>query len=101
MKLQRTAPVRTESNYAAFSAGLGQLPAWVPEGPVLRLPGLLKVTGMGRSKAYEVMKSDPEFPQGIPLFDSDRSPRFWWTEQVLAWMKGREAKFKRHLEVRS
>jgi hypothetical protein len=56
---------------------------------------------MGRSKAYEVMKNDPEFPKGIPLFDSDRSPRFWWTEQVLAWMKGREAKFKRQQEVRS
>jgi predicted DNA-binding transcriptional regulator AlpA len=101
MTLQDTAPVRHGLDYATFAAGLGEMPAWIPDGPALRFAQLLKVTGMGRSKAYEVMKSDPEFPQGIPLFDSDRSPRFWWTEQVLTWMRGREAKFKRQQAVRS
>lgn len=86
---------------AAYAAQPGPFPAWVPDGPTLRFSELLRVIRVKRSKAYELMKSDPEFPKGIPLFDSEYSPRFWWTDQALAWLKGREEKFKRRQEVRS
>lgn len=94
MTLSRPAP-----DHAASAAGPDLHPAWVPDGPALRFPELLKVIRMGRSSAYEMMKKNPDFPKGIPLFDSDRSPRFWWTDQVLAWMRGREAKVQRQVEA--
>lgn len=94
-------PPRNVAEYTAFAAESSHVPSWVPDGPTLRFPDLLKVIRMGRSTVYEVMKSDPSFPKGIPLFDYDRSPRFWWTDQVLGWMKGREAKFMRQLEARA
>ncbi|MFK3844738.1 AlpA family phage regulatory protein [Stenotrophomonas sp. PS02297] len=69
-----------------------------PDSPTLRLRGLLKATSLGRSKAFELMKTDPDFPQGIPLYDSDRSPKFYWTHEVMAWMEARAAKFRGHKE---
>lgn len=77
--------------------GIGRdliVPAWQPEGPTLRLKELLKVVRVSRSKAYELMKSDPDFPQGIPLYDSDQSPKFYWTHEAMAWVEARSNKFR-------
>lgn len=56
---------------------------------------LLKETQLTRSKAYEKMQKnhanfDPSFPQGIPLYDSDRSPKFWWSHEVVVWLTQRD-----------
>jgi hypothetical protein len=40
------------------------------------------------------MKSDPDFPQGIPLYDSDQSPKFYWTHEAMAWVEARSNKFR-------
>lgn len=68
--------------------------AWQPDSPTLTFKGLLKVTSLSRSKAYELMKSDPGFPAGIPRYDGERSPKFYWTHEVMAWLEARSNKFR-------
>ena len=56
---------------------------------------LLEETNLSKSKAYEKLNPDHEnfdsiFPQGVPLYDSERSPRFWWSHEVVAWLKQRD-----------
>ncbi len=67
------------------------------EEPIVRFRELLKVTQVGRSKAYELMNPkhrnfDPDFPSGFPLFDSPRSPKAWYREDAIAWVEGRANK---------
>ena len=69
-------------------------PTWQPDGPTLRFKGVLKVTGLSKSKAYELMKTDAAFPQGTPLYDGERSPKYYWTDEVMAWAKTRTSKFR-------
>jgi predicted DNA-binding transcriptional regulator AlpA len=69
-------------------------PAWQPDSPAMLLSDLLRATKISRSKAYELMKSDPDFPQGIPLYDGERSPKFYWTHEVMAWLEARSNKFR-------
>ncbi len=68
------------------------LTAWQPDGPTVRFSELLKVVRVGRSSAYKILKKDPTFSKGTPLFDTPRSPRFWWYDQVIAWLRDRELK---------
>ena len=68
------------------------MPLWQPDGPILRFFELLKVTRVSRTKAYELMKSDPDFPKGIPLYDQG-STKFYWTHEAIAWIESRAAKF--------
>lgn len=78
-------------------AGIGRAlvaPAWQPEGPTLRFKELLKIVRVSRSKAYELMKFDPDFPKGIPLYDSEQSPKFYWTHEAMAWVEARSNKFR-------
>jgi hypothetical protein len=70
------------------------VPAWQPDGPTLRFKELLKVIRVGKSKAYELIKSDPKFPKGTPLYDGPRSPKFYWTHEALAWASARTTKFR-------
>lgn len=77
--------------------GIGRalvVPAWQPEGPTLRFKELLKVVRVSKSKAYELMKSDPDFPKGIPLYDGEQSPKFYWTHEAMAWVEARSHKFR-------
>ncbi|WP_353098420.1 AlpA family phage regulatory protein [Stenotrophomonas lactitubi] len=62
--------------------------------PTLRLKELLALLQVSRSKAYELMKTDPDFPQGVPLYDSDQSPKFYWTHEAITWLEGRASKFR-------
>jgi len=71
-----------------------------PNSPTLRLKELIKLLRVSRSKAYELMKSDPDFPKGIPLYDSELSPKFYWTHEAMAWAEGRAAKFRRVQEAK-
>lgn len=64
-----------------------------PNNPTLRLKELLKWLQMSRSKAYELMKTDPDFPKSIPLYDSEQSPKFYWTHEAVAWINRRANKF--------
>ena len=70
--------------------------AHIPEGlrdrPALSLKELLRVIPVGRSKAYMLMKEDPSFPKGVPLYDGENSPKFYWTHEAIAWLQGRAAK---------
>ena len=77
-----------EENNTGWKAG------W-PDSPTLRLKELIKLLRVSRSKAYELMKSDPNFPKGIPLYDSELSPKFYWTHEAMAWAEGRAVKFRR------
>lgn len=57
---------------------------------------LLDETNLSRSKAFELLKDghknfDPRFPKGVPLYNSERSPRFWWSHRVVAWLMWRDA----------
>ena len=63
-------------------------------GPAVRIDGLSEITCVSRSKAYELMQTDPTFPKGIPLYDSDNSPRFYWTHEAVAWLEARSNKFR-------
>lgn len=71
-----------------------------PDSPTLRLKELIKLLRVSRSKAYELMKSDPDFPKGIPLYDSELSPKFYWTHEAMAWAEGRAVKFRRAKEAK-
>src|SRR3546814_13292265 len=83
MQYQKTYPIPTEGGLSkpADWMYVGHVPKWEPDGPTLRFSELLKVIRVSRSKAYELARTDPTFPQGIPLFDTERSPRFWWTHE--------------------
>lgn len=67
---------------------------WLPDSPTLRFKDLLKVIRVKRSKAYQLMKEDPTFPKGVPLYDSNFSPRFFWTHEAMAWLEARSNKFR-------
>ncbi|WP_242876492.1 helix-turn-helix transcriptional regulator [Stenotrophomonas maltophilia] len=71
-----------------------------PNSPTLRLKELIKLLRVSRSKAYELMKTDPDFPKGVPLYDSELSPKFYWTHEAMAWAEGRAAKFRRAKEAK-
>lgn len=63
-------------------------------GPTVRIDGLLEITRVSRSAAYVLMKTDPDYPKGIPLYDSDNSPKFYWTHEAIAWVETRCNKFR-------
>ena len=86
-------PTLSEVDHTASNA------AW-PDSPTLRLKELIKLLRVSRSKAYELMKSDPDFPKGIPLYDSELSPKFYWTHEAMAWAEGRAVKFRRAKEAK-
>jgi predicted DNA-binding transcriptional regulator AlpA len=67
---------------------------WLPDSPTLRFKDLLKLIRVKRSKAYQLMKEDPTFPKGVPLYDSNFSPRFFWTHEAMAWLEARSNKFR-------
>jgi len=66
-------------------------------GPNLSFKELLRVTKVGRSKAYQLMnvrhkKHDPQYPSGTPLYDTPNSPRIFSTIQAAAWLERRGVK---------
>jgi predicted DNA-binding transcriptional regulator AlpA len=74
---------------SAGTAHADTMPAWKPDGPNLRFKEMLKVTRVSKSKAYELIKKDPAFPKGIPLYDSERSPKIYRVSDALAWIEMR------------
>ncbi|MBD7923087.1 MULTISPECIES: helix-turn-helix transcriptional regulator [Xanthomonas] len=83
-----------DGNSVANAGHWNVMTAWLPDSPTLSFKGLLKITGVSKSKAYELKKADPTFPKGIPLYDSDRSPRLYWTHEAIAWVEGRASKLR-------
>ena len=71
---------------------LDGMPSWQPESSNLRFKELLKFMRMSKSKAYELIKGDPNFPKGIPLYDGDRSPKIYRLTDALAWIEMRSNK---------
>ena len=63
-------------------------------GPTVRIDGLLEITCVSRSAAYVLMKTDSSFPKGVPLYDGEHSPKFYWTHEALAWIEARSIKFR-------
>lgn len=71
---------------------LACMPESLRDRPALSFKELLRVIPVGRSKAYVLMKEDPSFPKGVPLYDGKNSPKFYWTHEAIAWLQGRAAK---------
>lgn len=55
---------------------------------ILRLPELMRVTGLTRSRVYFNVKNDPQFPKPVKL--SERATG-WVREEVEAWLRSRVA----------
>jgi prophage regulatory protein len=55
---------------------------------ILRLPALMKMTGLSRSRVYFNLKNDPQFRRPVKL--SERATG-WVLEEVEAWLKARVA----------
>lgn len=81
-----------DSCSCAGTVQAGAMPAWQPDGPNLRFKEFLRVLRVSKSKAYELIKKDPAFPKGIPLYDSDRSPKVYRVSDALAWIEMRSNK---------
>lgn len=94
MSTNHKTPTSDPGEYKTELMHLPSQRAWQPDGPTLRFKELLKVTRVSRSKAYELMKSDSDFPKGIPLYDSDQSPKFYWTHEAMEWVESRAKKFR-------
>ena len=71
---------------------LACMPESLRDRPALSFKELLRVIPVGRSKAYVLMKEDPSFPKGVPLYDGKNSPKFYWTHEAIAWLQGRADK---------
>ena len=67
-----------------WEAKLKQLPLMMDFGQ-LRFEASL-----GKSKAYEIIKDDECFPEGIRLSKSERSSKVWWSHRVVAWLIHRD-----------
>ena len=65
---------------------------WQSAGPNLRFKELLSFMRVSKSKAYELIKKDPTFPKGIPLYDGERSPKVYRVRDALAWIEMRSSK---------
>ena len=87
-----------DCNHPMPKAGCTALNAGWPDSPTLRFKELLTLLRVSRSKAYELMKTDQDFPKGIPLYDSVQSPKFYWTHEAIAWVEGRNAKYRTQQE---
>lgn len=85
------------SNESLCSAGETQFvsPAtWNHASPNLRFKELLSFMRVSKSKAYELIKKDPTFPKGIPLYDGERSPKVYRVRDALAWIEMRSNKYR-------
>lgn len=78
----------------AAEAAFAHIPEGLRDRPTLSLKELLRVIPVGRSKAYMLMKEDPSFPKGVPLYDGGNSPKFYWTHEAIAWLQGRASKVR-------
>ncbi len=57
------------------------------EDRILRLPDVIKMTGISRSRIYVFMgrEADP-FPRQVVLGENTRG---WWLSEIQEWMKNR------------
>lgn len=68
------------------------LTAWEPNQPItIRLKQFLKLTGIARSTAFKMWdprscRYDEKMPVGFKLFDSPNAPRFFFYDEVVAWL---------------
>ena len=58
----------------------------------IRFKELISFMRVSKSKAYELIKTDPTFPKGIPLYDGERSPKVYRVRDALAWIEMRSSK---------
>jgi predicted DNA-binding transcriptional regulator AlpA len=88
----RSAPMPDCGAVLTADGALPLIPEGLRDRPALSLKELLRVIPVGRSKAYMLMKEDPTFPKGVPLYDGENSSKFYWTHEAIAWLQGRAAK---------
>lgn len=67
-------------------------------GPAVRREGLCQITSIGRSKSFDLEKSDSTFPVGFPLYDGENSPKCFWTHEVIDWLISRCNNFRNKCE---
>lgn len=60
---------------------------------LIRMPEVMRLTGMQRPTVYKRMKDDPTFPKPVPLTNSTArgAPVAWVLGEVQAWVNGRIA----------
>lgn len=66
--------------------------------PVSRMPGTMRITGLGRSTIYARMDArsahyDATFPKSFPLFGAHQKhgAKGWKTQELLAWVDAQAA----------
>lgn len=70
--------------------------------PVMRREEMAEFVCMGRSMSYKIGSEDPQFPKGVPIFDSENSPMFFWRHEALAWLIDKTNKYRnQNSEVKS
>ncbi|MTI73507.1 MAG: hypothetical protein FH747_07620 [Stenotrophomonas sp.] len=74
-------------------------PTWSLASPNLRFKELLSFMRVSKSKAYELIKKDPTFPKGIPLYDGERSPKVYRVSDALAWIEMRSSKHRHNSPI--
>lgn len=64
-----------------------------PVTQLIRMPELLRLTGLQRATVYKRLKDDPTFPKPVPLSNSTArgAPVAWVLGEVQAWVNGRIA----------
>lgn len=61
----------------------------------LRARGVCDKIAVSRSKLYELMTDDPEFPQPLKDGDSRQAPNYWIEHEIEAWMRLRMERARR------
>ena len=57
-----------------------------PDDVILRMPAIVRITGMGKSTVWKTLKEDPEFPRPVRL--GKRSVGIWRSE-LFRWLRNR------------
>lgn len=67
--------------------------AFDPSTTLIRMPELLRLTGLQRATVYKRLKDDLTFPRPVPLSDSDArgAPVAFVLAEVQAWVRARIA----------
>lgn len=68
---------------------------------VIRLPELLRMLGLSRSRVYLFLGrskyGDPTFPRPIQLSNSSRGAVGWLRSEVISWLEFRKAQRQKSL----
>lgn len=84
-------PTQLAGNVHPLRASASTTPAFDPATTIIRMPTLLKLTGLQRATVYKRLKDDPTFPRPVPLSASSArgAPVGFVLAEVQAWVRSR------------